>query len=88
MTEVKPFADPLLNKLEIFNEITLILVLDTLFVFSDEFNNAQKNQAGRIFIFLLGFNIVVQIYHIVRETCREIKLSRKKKKYAKTWARH
>ncbi len=56
---VKPFDDILLNNLEMFNEAVNMLVLDSLFLFTNEYNNRVKNYGGRLFIFLLFLNIGV-----------------------------
>ena len=82
-----PFDFPLLLKLELMNEYVNILVLDTLFILTGITQPKDKiNQIfGVLFIVWIALACTVHLIFIGIATARDIKLSCRKKKYAKAY---
>ena len=71
---ILPFKDMLLNKLEIFNESTVILVIIGCLAFTDFLQDAElKHTMGWVVIGIILFNILLNIYIMMRTTYRAIK---------------
>jgi hypothetical protein len=63
MWHTKPHKDLKQRKLEIFNELTVAASLYFLFIFTDLCpDQTRKDDAGWGKVYLIGFNIVVNIY--------------------------
>ena len=73
-----------MQNLELFNEMTsfilLYLTLDFTNFISDE---ALEYNIGWIFICIMGFNICVHLYFMIRNTCRDCKKKCKEKQAKK-----
>ena len=54
MLHFKPFSDPLLNKLEVVNEVTTLFLISVTYTFTDMFMSA-KFKYGIGFVFVFGF---------------------------------
>jgi len=68
--EFKPFSDPLVQKLEVFNELVGLSMTNLLFCFTDLIHDEEMNYAvGYIFIGLLVFNICTHLYFMFRGIC-------------------
>lgn len=64
----KPFKKSLDNKKEIFNEVCILLVAYTLFIFTDfQMDIIIKSNVGYLLICIVVLNIVVNGYFIFRE---------------------
>jgi len=70
LVEFKPFSDPLVQKLEVFNEVVGLSMTNLLFCFTDLIHDEEMNYAvGYIFIGLLVFNICTHLYFMFRGIC-------------------
>jgi hypothetical protein len=81
----KPFEDPLLQKLEIFNELSTLVAIDLMFVFTDTYSHQAHEHVGYAFVFVLCINILTHMFFLVRATCRNIRLSIRRKAFQKRW---
>jgi hypothetical protein len=75
---VKPYEDPALNALEVFNELFYNLILLLCFTFTEFFHDAgTKTETGYVFIALLltllAINIGVQIKDTVKVAILKLK---------------
>jgi hypothetical protein len=84
----QPFEDPLLNRLEVFNEITNLLGIDVFFVLCDvaKSGNASLDMQiddflASIYIGLIAFNVGVHLSYMARASIRDCKLAKTKKKW-------
>ena len=64
----KPSDAPLLEKLDIFNEATTVILVDALVIFSTANVTASMNFEGDVFlIFCLIGNISVHLFFLIKE---------------------
>ena len=91
----RPFHNPLLNFLEIVNEITLILCLECAAVFTDFVEDPYaKYYTGYAIIGIVGIDILINIIAMVKvgaqaivvkvRKCRQNKKEKRTKKYSDT----
>jgi hypothetical protein len=73
LIKVKPFEDPFFNKLEIFNEVCVLLSIYHLFTFTDFVGNVvMQYNIGWSMVGLTCFNIVTNILIVVICTISEL----------------
>lgn len=79
VTSVRPKTRRLHNRMEIFNEYSIVLVFNICFTFTD-FNNDEhmKHMMGWATLSILIFNLSVSIYMLVRDFFRVLGLYLKK----------
>lgn len=80
----EPFKTVLLQRLELFNEITSLVLLYTslcltLFVTLE----STRDQVGYFFIGTMGVNIFVHLFYMVRSTVKDCKIRIRAKKVIK-----
>ena len=69
LIQYEPFSEPLIQWLEVFNEVCCILIIDTLYCFTDVIVDPENQQIiGYIFIACLAINIAVHIYCLFRSS--------------------
>ena len=74
LIQFQPFEDRLVQKLEIFNEIMLILIIDVMFCFTDIIPTERDKQLfGYVFIILITVTIGVHLVNLVLVTVANIK---------------
>ena len=73
----KPFEEPLLQKLEIYNELTMIILVYCVMTFSPLNSDIESNELSLVIVFLgcLCGNILVHLYFL----CKDSLLSGSKK---------
>ena len=66
----KPFEEPLMQKLEVFNEVCEILLGYVLLTFSDANSQLAPSEVYMDYSFLVvaGFNIAVQLFFLVKDS--------------------
>ena len=79
LVRYRPFEEPLLQKLEIFNEVTTILLVDLLTIFSD--GNYMKKEFAMDILFLvcLFSNIAVHMYFLIKDSLHSVRLRCKRR---------
>lgn len=75
----KPFTEPLLLKLDIFNEVTTIILVEILTCFSQANTKPLDFEMDIFFLVGLFGNITVHLYFLVKNSLYSVKLSCKKK---------
>jgi hypothetical protein len=83
----RPFDDSLMQKMEEFNEICTIYVIDIMFFFSEILPEPLEG-IGEIFIAIFALNLCGHMFFMIRETVRACKLNSRKnsfKKKQKIW---
>jgi hypothetical protein len=85
-----PFEDPLLNKLEVMNELTNMMAIDIFFCLTDLAKSQTKADKlivndilATMYITLMALNVTVHLTIMARGTIRDCKLVRQKKKWDK-----
>lgn len=73
LTTYKPFEHPLLLKLEIWNEICTIVLVDVLVFFSYANNSEIDTTCDIGFIVCLFSNVAAHLYFLVKDTFLSIK---------------
>lgn len=72
---VKPFEEPVLNKLEVFNESCILLAATHLFWFTDFVADPETQYAcGWSIIGVSVFNIIVNMIVMVKASFRQMKI--------------
>ena len=81
-----PFEEPLMQKLEILNELTTLALLYNLMCFSAGNNGSVDSESTFDISFLSFFcgNLCVHLYFLLRNTYMAIKLKCKKAKRCRT----
>ena len=74
-----PIQNPLILKLDIFNEVTTVILVDVLTVFTDGNPHEPSVVMDIIFLVVLFGNISVHLYFLVKDTCYQTKLKCKRK---------
>ena len=80
LISVKPLNEPYLNKMEIFNESTLLMSSYFMFLFTDFVDDANmRSKLGWVYIGVIGLLIVVnfgcmiiKVYQMVSEKIRNL----------------
>lgn len=86
-----PFETPLLQNLEVFNEITSMILLYTSLGFTDfvpEDDVETTINLSWVFNSVMAINICVHLYFMLRSTCQDVKKKcreRKAKKKLQEW---
>ena len=76
----RPYVSPLLFYLEIFNEITAMVLLNIIFGFTDLVPEVKiQYMIGRLFVGVILINISVHLFFLVKTTAVDLKLNCKKK---------
>ena len=71
---IKPLADPRSNKIEVFNEITVLSLTYMLVFFTDIVGEAQfRSDLGILYLCIAFSNIAVHIFLLTFESCRSLK---------------
>ena len=80
LTVCKPFEEPLLLKLEIFNEVTTVVLIDLLTCFTRA--NTMPLDLEMDINFLVGLfgNIAVHLYFLIKNSVKNIRLYCRKKR--------
>ena len=82
LAHFKPFEDRIVQKLEVFNEVMFLIMINVLFCFTDIIrNNEDKEILGYAFIFLLTINIVAHLFFLVKATIEDMKRGYREKSY-------
>ena len=77
----KPFDNELAQGLEIFNEVTsLVLIHVTLCLTKFVWVEEARTDIGWFFVSLMTFNMLTHIYFMIRSSCRDCCMKCKKKK--------
>jgi hypothetical protein len=80
LRKFKPFEDTLVQKLEEFNEICTIFVIDVMFLFSGVLAEIPVG-IGEVFIGIFAFNICTHMFFMARNTVRDCKINNRKKNF-------
>lgn len=76
----RPFKEPLLLYLEIFNEVTAMVLLNIIFGFTDLVPEVlMQFLIGWLFVGVVVINIVVHLFFLVQTTVVDLRLNCKKK---------
>ena len=71
---IKPLADPRCNKIEVFNEITVLSLTYMLIFFTDIVGEAQfRSDLGILYLCITFSNIAMHIFLLTFESCRSFK---------------
>jgi len=73
LTTYKPFEEPLLLKLEIFNDICMVILADIICFFSAANNSEIDTTMDITFIAFLFSNVLVHLYFLVKDTVLSLK---------------
>ena len=76
----RPTEEPLLRQLDIFNEITTVVLVDSLVIFSAANLESFDLEADIGFLALLFGNILVHLFFLVKSSVNSVKDSIKKRK--------
>lgn len=80
LTHFEPYVDRRTQKLEEFNEIMLVIIIDVMFCFTDVIpNEKDKMMFGYFFIVLITINIGVHMVSLAQVTLHDVKKSFYKK---------
>jgi len=80
LVHFRPIENPLLHKLEVFNEITQLCALSLTYCFSDLVPSNNKDIAGIMFDAVLVGNIVTHMGFIMKSTFSDLKENCRRKK--------
>ena len=85
LTIFKPFAVPLMQKLEVFNEITSLTLLYLTFAWVPAYvdDKETKKNIGWLFNSVMAVNITVHLFFMFQGVFRDIKTRCKKRKAGK-----
>jgi hypothetical protein len=71
---VTPFNEPVINKLEIFNEVCILIICYHLFLLTDFIDNPETQyNVGWSLIFMTALNILMNLIIIVINAIRQVK---------------
>ena len=73
LVNYKPFEEPLLNKLDIFNEVTTVLLVDLLPCFSRANMSPSNFEMDILFLCGLFSNIAVHLFFLVKNSLVSLK---------------
>ena len=79
LSHFKPFREPLLLRLDIFNEITTVILVDVLTIFTDGNPHKPSELMDIIFLVVLFGNIAVHLFFLVKDTVHQTKLKCKRR---------
>ena len=81
----KPFEEPLLQRLELFNEFTSIMLLYATLCFTEYiYNDTAKSHIGWVFVGGMAVNMSVHLFFMVRGSCQDCKKKMLKRKMKRT----
>ena len=80
LASYKPFEEPLILKLEIFNEVTTVLLVDLLTIFSEGNPFKPASMMDMFFLVCLGSNICVHLYFLIKTSVVSIQVSCRRRK--------
>ena len=76
---VEPYPTPIENKLEVYNNYSILWLSYCLFCYTDYVPDPQARYTiGFLMIFLTGQNLIVNLYVIAQEPLHKIKLKLKR----------
>ena len=80
LLQYRPYVSPLLFYLEIFNELTAIVLLNIIFGFTDLVPEVKiQYMIGWLFVGVIVINISVHLFFLVKTTAVDLKFNCKKK---------
>ena len=81
---IKPLEDPRSNMIEVFNEITILSLIYILVFFTDIVGDAKfRSDIGILYLCIAFSNIVVHIFLLTFESCKNLKRCIKRRLYSK-----
>jgi len=76
LLEVKPYEDPFQNKLEVFNELFVLLSTYLILLFSPFLDNMNiKYNIGWVLVGIVCLNMVINMLIMLYRTFRMVKMS-------------
>ena len=73
LSNYRPFEENLQNNLEIFNEVTTIMLVDILSVFSEANSQPIDLEMDMLFLVSLVSNLSVHLYFLIRSSVSSTK---------------
>jgi len=70
LVEIKPFTEPLLDRLEVFNELTSLLLFCVSYTFSEMTDDHTKS--GYLFIVVFVGNMIVHLYFMLSDIVKQL----------------
>ena len=83
LTTYMPNITVLGRKLDLFNEVTTVFLVDTLTVFSEANLVKFDNEGDLIFLICLFSNLVVHLFFLISSTVSRIKYECKKRRFCR-----
>ena len=81
----KPFEERLLQRLELFNEFTSIMLLYATLCFTEYiYNDTAKSHIGWVFVGGMAVNMSVHLFFMVRGSCQDCKKKMRRRKMKRT----
>ena len=84
LVHYSPYDDKLIEYLDIVNDVTTIILIDMSYLFTDMISNKRTQyNVGFVFVALIVVCICIQLFFLLIEAFRTIKLKLKARKYKK-----
>jgi hypothetical protein len=86
IVHVVPYEEPLVHKLELFNEVTTNLLFSMIYAFAIT-PEKDHDTIGLFFMIVILFNVCTHLYFLLKDVCKGLYAKCRNNKYCRSGAK-